>query len=139
MNWMRERCDGSGAALGSCNCVLMIHKHGREQSCPISSINAATPLLTRAEYANYGKTYRDYIYANLCNNIPAGYSPFFACSFYFYVMALSDDDHAEAYWQNFGLEYICILGDEVFYTSATIDIRHILWYKDAANYLVACT
>ena len=107
IGYLSYRCDGSGVASGSCDCSLwMIHKHGCIQSCPANE----TPLLTKNEYIFYGKQYKNYIYANLCNNIPAGYSPFLADCFFLWTNYVSMD-YPELFWQDFGLEYICIFGD----------------------------
>ena len=119
-----DRCDGSGAAQGSCDCPLEeIHLHGMYYSCPMWD---KFILLTKSEYIYYVKKYRDYIYANLCNNLAneyPGYSPYLAgCKFKKNVKT-STMDYGHITFQDFGLEYICIFGD-------FITVKEIVVYQD---------
>ena len=104
-------CSGSGAASGSCNCILSIHKHGLYSSCPLHE----TPLLTREEYREYAAIYREVIYNgysmngynnSLVHDIPSGFSPLYACAFFLDYFPVSMD-REQNIWQDFGIEYIC--------------------------------
>jgi len=99
---------GSGVASGSCNCSSWtVHKHG-SHFCSIDE----TPSLTKYEYSDFGQVYKDYIYANLCNDfVKDGYpdhSPFLAGCFYFYDVTVCDMDYPTLLYEDFFLEWIAI-------------------------------
>ena len=104
-------CSGSGAASGSCSCRLPIHKHGLYSTCPLYN----SPLLTDREYLQFATTYRNIIYNgnsnmnSLVQDIPSGYSPLYACTFFIDYYPVSMDDSPQSIWQDFGVEYTCII------------------------------
>jgi hypothetical protein len=130
-------CSGSGAALGSCSCRWIIHKHASYYGCSFHErvyetitfpAQPATPLLTKSEYENFGALYIDYIYANLCNNIPQGYEPLYAACFHVWDQSLALGNFAMASWQHFGVEYIAqfVKNDNPYYAELCI---HMILFK----------
>ena len=144
-------CTGSGAALGSCNCIQVIHKHAngldgcsfwdRVYSTITIPAKPATPLLTKSEYESFGNLYKNYIYANLCNNIPQGYEPLYAACFHGWDRGLSLGNYAVASWQHFGVEYIVKFVEKEGDPYRLELCIHMLIFKDplVAPYLLQVT
>ena len=112
-------------------CMETIHAHGENG---IYAINI-TPLLTKAEYKQYGRWYRDYIYSDVYPtlNLSADEIPFRAACFFLFRKETGMFPN-QLLWQEFGIEYTCRVTDKI----GPMEISELgdVIYKNP--YLIAC-